>query len=100
MHADTKLDAAIFRYAGVAPDHASLNFDRASDGVDHTAKLDDEPVAIPFDDAAVADGDCWVDEVAAQSPQPREDSLLVRSREPAVADNIGNQNCSDLPRFH
>jgi hypothetical protein len=62
--------------------------DRAAHRVYHAAKLDDDPVASPFDDAAVAGGDCWVDEVAAQRPEPGESSLLVRSREPALANHI------------
>jgi hypothetical protein len=80
MNADAELDASLGRQAGLALDHAVLNLDRAAHGVDYAAKLDDDPVASPFDDAAVAGGDCWVDEVAAQRPEPRESSLLVGAR--------------------
>jgi hypothetical protein len=31
--------------------------------------------------------------------QTRERAILVRASEPAVADNIGDQDRSDLPRF-
>ena len=54
-------------------------------------------VASPFDDTAVACGDCWVDEVAAHRPQPRERSLLVRPGEPAITDNIGDQDRCNFP---
>ena len=99
MDADAKLDAASWRQAGVALDHAVLNFDRAAHRVDHAAKLDDEPIARPLDDAAVAGRDGRVDQVAAQRPQPRESALLVGPGEPAVADNIGDQDRSDFARF-
>ena len=44
-------------------------------------------------------GDGGIDQIAAQRPEPRERSLLVRPGEPAVADDIGDQDRSDLPRF-
>ena len=74
MNADAEVDASLGRQTGVARNHAVLNLDRASHRVDHAAKFDDDPVASPFDDAAVARVDCWVDEVAAQRPQPRQRS--------------------------
>ena len=42
-------------------------------------------------------GDGRVDEVAAQRPEPRQNAILVRSREPAVADDIRDQDRRDLP---
>src|ERR1700722_8335879 len=97
MNADAELDAVLTHQVCVARDHAVLNLDCAAHRVDYAAKLDDDPVASPFDDTAVAGGDCWVDEVAAQRPEPGERSLLVRPGEPAITDNVGNQDCSDLP---
>ncbi len=44
-------------------------------------------------------GDGRVDQVAAQSPQPRERALLVRAREPAVADHVGREDRGKLPGF-
>ena len=43
MNADTKLDAALRRKAGIALDHAVLHFDGAAHGVDDAAKLDEAP---------------------------------------------------------
>ena len=97
MNADAELDASLGRQAGVALDHAALYLDRASHRVDDAAKLYETAVASSFDDTAVACGDCWVDEVAAQRPEPGESSLLVRPGEPAITDNICNQDRSDLP---
>src|SRR4029077_8617973 len=50
VNADAELDAALGRQAGVAFDHAGLHFDRAADGVDHAAKLDEAAVAGALDD--------------------------------------------------
>ena len=97
MNADAKLDAALRRQAGVAFDHAVLHFDRAAHGVDHAAELDEAAVAGSLDDAAVMQGDGRIDQVAAQRPEPRQNAILVRSREPAIADNIRNQNRRNLP---
>ena len=97
MNADAELDAAVGRQAGVALDHAVLHLDCAAHRVDHAAELDDAAVAGALDDAAVMQGDGRVDQVAAQRPQPRERAILVRSGEPAVANNIRDQNCCNLP---
>ncbi len=51
-----------------------------------------EPSPGALDDAPVMSGDGRVDEVAAQAPQSREGAVLVRSREPAVADDVSHQN--------
>jgi hypothetical protein len=37
-------------------------------------------------------GDGGVDQVAAKPPQPRKSAVLVCAREPAVADDIGDQD--------
>ena len=42
-------------------------------------------------------GDGRVDEVAAQRPQPRQRALLVRAREPAVADHVSGEDRGKLP---
>ena len=99
MDADAKLDAALRRHAGIALDHAVLHLDRAAHRVDHAAELDDAAVAGALDDAAVMRGDGGIDEIAAEAPQPRQGAILVRRREPAVADDIGDQDCSELARF-
>ena len=97
MNADAKFDPALRRQARVAFDHAVLHFDRAAHGVDHAAKFDQAAVAGALDDAAVMEGDGRIDQVAAQRPEPRQDAILVRSREPAIADNIRNQYRRNFP---
>ena len=97
MNADTKLDATLRGQAGVALGQAALHFDGAAHGIDDTAKLDEAPVAGPLDDAPAVRVDGGVDQVASQPPEPRQGAILVRPREPAVADNIRDQNRRDFP---
>ena len=99
MNADAEHDATVFRHARVALDEAVLNLDRAAHRVDHAAELDDRAVSGALDDAAVVDGDGGVEQIAAQRPQPRQNAILVRSREPAVADNIRDQDRRDFSGF-
>ena len=96
MNADAELDAALGRQAGVALGHAVLHFDGAAHGVDHAAELDENAVAGSFDDASVMRVDGGIDQIAAQPTQARERAILVRSREPAVADDVRDQKS---PRF-
>ena len=49
-------------------------------------------VAGALDDAAVMGGDGGVDEVAAQTPKPRERAIFVGAGEPAVSDDVRDQD--------
>jgi hypothetical protein len=82
---------------GVALDHSGLHFDRAAHRVDHAPELDDRAVAGALHDAPVMNRDDGIDQIAAKRPEPRENAILVRSREPAVPDNVQNQNRRNLP---
>ena len=46
---------------------------------------------------AVMQGDGRIDEIAAEGPEARQNAILVRPREPAIADNIRNQYRRNLP---
>ena len=48
---NTKLNALLFRYSGVAFSHLVLNLDRAAHRVDNACELDEQPVAGRLDDA-------------------------------------------------
>jgi hypothetical protein len=78
------------RQSGVALDHAALHLDRAAHRIDHAAKLNDASIAGALDDAAVMGGDRGVDQIAAEAPETRKCAILVAG-EPAVSDDIGNQ---------
>ena len=76
---------------------AGLHFDRAAHGVDDAAKLDDPTVAGALDDAAVIHGDGRIDQIAAERPKARQRPVLVRAGEPAIADDIRDQDRRELP---
>ena len=96
MDADAKLDALVGRDFGVALDHRPLDFNGAVHCVDDAAELDDAAVAGALDDAAVMHRDGRVDQVAAKRPKAREDSILIRTRKPRVADHVGHQDRREL----
>jgi hypothetical protein len=60
--------------------------------VGHAAELDDRAVAGALHDASVMRVDGRIDQIATQPPEPRQGAILVRSREPAVADDIRDQD--------
>ena len=68
------------------------NFDGAAHGVDHTAKLDQRPVAGAFHDTPIMHGNRLVDEIASQRPEPRQ-------REAAESDDIGGQDRGEFAGF-
>jgi hypothetical protein len=80
----------------IALDQAVLHLDRAAHRVSHAAELDDCAVAGSLDDAAVMGADGGVDKIAAQPPDARQRALLVNAGEPAVADNIRDQDGREL----
>ena len=98
VNPDAEFDSPVLRHARVALEEAVLDLDRAANRVDHAAKLDEASVASALDDAPMMRVDGGVDEIAAQPPQPRQRAILIRPREPAVADDIRNQNRRDFTR--
>src|SRR5208337_4792157 len=97
VNAHSNLDTRLRGEASVALGEAALHFHRRSHGFDHAAELDHRPVAGALDEPPVVDGDRRVDEVAAQSPQPRERALLVSASETAVADDVRDQDRRKFP---
>ena len=74
----------------------SLHLDGAAHGINDAAKLYKNTIPCPLDDAAVMRGDGGIDQIAAQRPQPRQCAILIHAREPAVANNIRDQNRRDF----
>jgi hypothetical protein len=99
MNTDAEFDPPFRRDTRIAFDNAVLHHDRASHRVDYAAELDDDPVAGALDDAPVMGRDGGVDQVASQRPQSRQPPLLVDAGEPAEADDVGDQDRSDLACF-
>ena len=44
-------------------------------------------------------GDCWVDEIAPQRSEPRQDSILVCAGESAVSDHVGAKDGREFASF-
>ena len=99
MNANAKEDAPVHRHFGIALDHRALHFDREAHGIDDAAELDDAAVAGALDDAAMMHGNERVDQVAAERPEPRQNSIFVRTRQPAIADHVGNQDRRNFSGF-
>ena len=99
MNADAELDATVLGHAGVALDHGVLKFDGAAHRVDHAAELDDGAVAGALDDAAVVNGDGRIDQIAAQRPEARKDTVLIGAGKSGEADHVSRQNRSEFPSF-
>jgi len=99
MNADAKLDATVGRDACVAFDHSALHFDGAAYGVDHAPKFDQRPVAGPLEHTSVVHGDGGIDEIAAQSSEPRQGAILVRTGKATETDHIGGQDRREFPFF-
>ena len=98
MDADPKFDALVGRDPSVALDHRSLDFNGAVHRVDDTPELDNCAVAGALDDASVVHGDGGIDQVASERPQPRQNPVLVGSREPRIADDVGHQDRRELSK--
>ncbi|MCS4094049.1 hypothetical protein FHT76_005749 [Rhizobium sp. BK176] len=96
MDANPELDAPILLNAGIALDHAVLHLDGAAHGIDNAAEFNQRSVSGALDDTAVVHGDGWIDEVAAQCPQPCKGAIFVLAGEPAVSDYVRGQNCGEL----
>src|ERR1700729_1468855 len=99
MNADAKEDAPVLRHFGITFAHRALPFNREAHRIDDAAELDDAAIAGGLDDAAMMHGDEGVDQVAAERPEPRQNSIFVRAGESAIADDIRDQNRRNLPSF-
>src|ERR1700692_1273907 len=97
MDADAELDTALGRKARIALDHSVLQLDGAAHRVDHAAELNQRSVASALDYAPVMHGDCRIDQIAPQRPQPRQCAVLVRTGESAISDHIRREYRRELP---
>jgi len=97
MDADPKFYAALRRQAGVALDEAVLHLDGAAHGVDHAAELDEAAVPGALDDATVMRVYGGINQIAPEAPEPRQSSILVSASQPAVSDDIRDQDRRDFP---
>src|SRR6202035_2673241 len=99
MNADAKEDAPVLRHFDIAFDHRALHFNREAHRINDAAELDDAAVAGALDDAAMMNGNERVDQVAAERPEARQNSIFVRTGEPAITDHVGNQDRRNFSGF-
>ena len=92
MNADAKFDALVGRDPSVALDHRPLDFNGAVHRIDDTPELDDAAVAGALNDPTMVHGDGRIDQVAAKGPKASQDSILVRTGKPRIADDVGHQD--------
>jgi hypothetical protein len=85
------------RQGGVAPHHALLDDDGAAHCFDGTVERDEGAVAGILDQAAVVLRDRRVDQLAADTLEPRESAFLVDAHQPAVAADIGGKHGREAP---
>src|SRR5262245_40250295 len=65
--------------------------------IDHTAELDDAAVPGALNDAAVMGGDGRIDEIATESPEACERTLLVHPGKSTVTDNVRDKYRRKFP---
>jgi hypothetical protein len=84
--------AAVGRNTRVALGHLALYLDGAAQRVDNTAKLDEQPVAGGFDEAALVLGGFWVEELAPQRSEAFESAALISADQPRIPRHIGRED--------
>ena len=99
MDSNASLNTLVRGDPRVALGHARLHLDGGSRRLDHAAEVNHCAVARALDEPAVVERDRRVDEVAAQSSQSPNRPLFVGASKPAEADDVGNQDHRDFPRF-
>ena len=71
----------------------------ATHGVYNAAKLNDSSITGALHHTPVMHGDCRVNQIATDRPQPRQCPILVGASKSAVSDNVRNQDRYELPGF-
>jgi hypothetical protein len=97
MDPDPEFDAAFGWQAGVSLYHAVLHLDGATHGLNYTAELHEDSVAGALYHPPVMHSDGGIDQIATESPQPRQRPILVGASKPAISDHIRSQNGSEFP---
>jgi len=69
-----------------------LNIDGALDGLYHTGKLGQEPIAHQLHNAATALSDPWLHQLPTERLQALERSRLILAHEARIAGHVGGKN--------
>jgi hypothetical protein len=92
VNTHAKINTAFRCGREVSLGHLRLNFLGAGKGIDGAGELDEEPIASPFDNAAVMGGDRRVDQFVADRPELFKRAPLVGSDQPRVSRRIRGEN--------
>jgi hypothetical protein len=98
MHANAQLHRLVDGIARVLRGDRSLDRDRALHGIDRAAKVGDDAIAGGVEDAAPVRCDQLIDDDAA-CLQPRERADFVARHQPAVASNVGGEDCGQFALY-
>jgi hypothetical protein len=96
---NTELDPLVLRRVGIAPKHAALYLDGTAQRIDHARELSQHAVAGSLDDPSLVFLDLGIEQRMAVSLQLGKRALFVGARQPAIASNVGRQNCRK-PTLH
>src|SRR6185503_5903992 len=99
VNANAEFYPAFRRHTRIALDHCILHLDSAAHGIHYAAELDDGSIAGALDYPTPMDCDGWIDQIAAQRPQPRQSAILIRTGKPAEPNHICRQDSREFPLF-
>src|SRR5687768_2309655 len=99
IYTDAIEDPAVFRLAGVALGHRSLDLDSTFDRLNDARELGEQAVAAGLNDIAPMRRDPWPDDLADMRPQARKCTGLVNLHHSAVAGDISRKNRRKLTQI-
>jgi len=73
-----------------------LQLDGALNGIDRAGEFNQHPVAHDFHDAPFMERDQGIEDAPSAIPQCGKRARLILLDEPAVADDVGGQDCGEL----
>ncbi len=77
--------------------HLSLDSDGATHGTVDAIEFDEQRIASDLDDSPAMFVDSWVDQSAAEGPQPFERSDVIQPDQAAVTNHVGIDHGNQLP---
>jgi hypothetical protein len=96
---DPEHNALFFRRHCIALGHPTLHRHCAGHRFNDARELDQDAVTGGLDDASLVLGDARIDQFTAMRLEVREGASLIRSHQPAIADDIGGEYGCE-PAFH
>ena len=92
VYANAEFELFFLRQFGIALRHRPLDFDGATDRVDHAGELYQRAIAHELYDAPIVSCDFRIDQILAGALEACQSIRLVRLHEAAVANDVGGEN--------